>query len=161
MTTNPTPTGQDGEMETLLAEITSRVGVDGSLADLREWDFRDVWLGRCVGFIRILQSRLSAAEAIVNRVFPTRNETLSEFVAKTDVERTRLEHRIKEMDRERQRMEIPRAAMMLRIAAQYINEYCPHEMIRYDEAECDGYCVADDCESVADSLSPSQPSDGK
>lgn len=42
-----------------------------------------------------------------------------------------------------------RAAQMLRIAAAYIREFCPDRMAHYDEADCDGYCVADDCETAA------------
>lgn len=45
-----------------------------------------------------------------------------------------------------------RAIEMLRIAAKYIRDYYPDGIIHYDEAECDGYCVADDCESAADGL---------
>lgn len=45
-----------------------------------------------------------------------------------------------------------RAAQLLRLAAQYIRENCPDELIEYDEAECDGECLALDCESAADAL---------
>ena len=41
---------------------------------------------------------------------------------------------------------------MLLVAAEYIRENWPDGMIFYDDAECDGYCVADDCESVSDSM---------
>ena len=42
-----------------------------------------------------------------------------------------------------------RASLMLRIAAKYIREHAPDFEIYYDEARCDGYCVADDCEDAA------------
>lgn len=46
-----------------------------------------------------------------------------------------------------------RAVEMLRIAALYIEENNLGEaLIRYDEADCDGYCVADDCREAAESL---------
>lgn len=35
---------------------------------------------------------------------------------------------------------------MLRVAAAYIREHWTDGLIFFDEAECDGYCVADDCE---------------
>lgn len=35
---------------------------------------------------------------------------------------------------------------MLQVAADYIREFCPDQLIAYDETECDGYCVADGCE---------------
>ena len=38
---------------------------------------------------------------------------------------------------------------MLKIAAEYIREHCPDGDIYYDDAECDGYCVADDCISAS------------
>lgn len=41
-----------------------------------------------------------------------------------------------------------RPAYMLRVAAAFIREHCPEGVIYFDEAECDGYCVADDCESA-------------
>jgi hypothetical protein len=45
-----------------------------------------------------------------------------------------------------------RAALMLRMAAHYIRNHCPDESICYDDAECDGHCVADDCEAAADGI---------
>lgn len=48
--------------------------------------------------------------------------------------------------------DIHRAAEMLRIAAEYIKQHCPDGDIFYDEADCDGYCVAADCEIAADEL---------
>ena len=41
---------------------------------------------------------------------------------------------------------------MLMVAAEYIREHCPGGMIFYDDAECDGYCVADDCESAFEEI---------
>jgi hypothetical protein len=48
--------------------------------------------------------------------------------------------------------DIKRAQEMLRIAAKYIRDHAPSYMIFYDLADCDGYCVADDCEIAADCL---------
>ncbi len=45
-----------------------------------------------------------------------------------------------------------RAIEMLRIAAEVIREHAPDVTRFYDEAECDGYCIADDCESAAEEL---------
>ncbi len=42
--------------------------------------------------------------------------------------------------------ETKRAIEMLKVAAAYIRKYCPDKSIYYDEAMCDGYCVADDCD---------------
>lgn len=52
--------------------------------------------------------------------------------------------------------DIKRAALMLRVAAEYIRDYWPEEIIHYDDADCDGYCVADDCETMADALDESE-----
>jgi len=41
-----------------------------------------------------------------------------------------------------------RANEMLGIAAKYIRQHWADGLIEYDETECDGYCVADDCESA-------------
>ena len=44
-----------------------------------------------------------------------------------------------------------RAKEMLQIAADYIRKFYPKGVANYDETECDGYCVADDCEiAIAD-----------
>ncbi|QDP54196.1 MAG: hypothetical protein GOVbin4685_56 [Prokaryotic dsDNA virus sp.] len=48
--------------------------------------------------------------------------------------------------------ELERATEMLFIAAKVIRENCPDAMHFYDNAECDGYCIADDCESAASGL---------
>jgi hypothetical protein len=45
---------------------------------------------------------------------------------------------------------LPRAVEMLRIAAAIIREDAPHSQMFYDDANCDGGCVADDCESHAE-----------
>jgi len=45
-----------------------------------------------------------------------------------------------------------RAAEMLRIAAKVIRDLAPDAHHFYDETDCDGYCIADDCESAADDL---------
>lgn len=44
-----------------------------------------------------------------------------------------------------------RAIEMLRIAADYAEKQ-PDETIHYDEADCDGYCVAEDCRIAAEEL---------
>ena len=41
-----------------------------------------------------------------------------------------------------------RAIEMLRVAASYIELHCPDGTIWYDEAWCDGACVADDCRNA-------------
>ena len=43
-----------------------------------------------------------------------------------------------------------RAEYMLRVAAAYIRNNCPDGKIYYDEAECDGFCVSNDCEIAAE-----------
>lgn len=45
-----------------------------------------------------------------------------------------------------------RAIEMLLIAAQYIEEYYPDGMVHYDESDCDGFCVAEDCRTAAESI---------
>lgn len=50
-----------------------------------------------------------------------------------------------------------RASFMLRIAAIYIRKYCPDELYHYDEANCDGGCVADDCDAAAEELRYKHP----
>lgn len=47
---------------------------------------------------------------------------------------------------------LERATEMLQVAARYIREHCDDKLIFYDEAPCDGNCVADDCESAAAGL---------
>ena len=47
----------------------------------------------------------------------------------------------------------PRAAEMLRIAAKVLRSSSDGELKHfYDEAECDGWCIADDCEAAADDI---------
>jgi hypothetical protein len=53
--------------------------------------------------------------------------------------------------------ELDRAQMLLRLAAEFIREHAPVEMVRYDNADCDGYCLADDCEAAADALDEDMP----
>lgn len=46
-----------------------------------------------------------------------------------------------------------RAVEMLRIAARYIRETYPDgHTVHYDGADCDGFCIADDCESAAEDV---------
>lgn len=49
-------------------------------------------------------------------------------------------------------MEKHRAIYMLKVASEYIKRHAPDESIHYDEADCDGSCVAEDCMSAADEL---------
>ena len=47
---------------------------------------------------------------------------------------------------------LKRATEMLQVAAKYIRQHCDDGLIFYDETECDGACVADDCENAAADL---------
>lgn len=47
---------------------------------------------------------------------------------------------------------IPRALEMLRVAGEHSAKYGADETTIYDEADCDGTCVKDDCEFAADDL---------
>jgi len=51
-----------------------------------------------------------------------------------------------------QKAALARARVMLKVAAQYISETWPEGTIFYDDAECDGYCVADDCKQAQEEL---------
>lgn len=52
-----------------------------------------------------------------------------------------------------QKEAIERAIKMLGIAADYLDENCDtSETVEYDNAECDGSCVADDCNIARDQL---------
>jgi len=46
----------------------------------------------------------------------------------------------------------PREAFLLRVAAFYIRNEYAGGTIFYDEAECDGLCVADECEAAAQDM---------
>lgn len=50
-----------------------------------------------------------------------------------------------------------RAQEMLRLAANLIASSCPDATVFYDEAECDGACIAEDCRAAADDLAEAQP----
>jgi hypothetical protein len=41
---------------------------------------------------------------------------------------------------------------MLCIAARFLREHEPEGTLWYDEAECDGTCIADDCAAAAEDL---------
>ena len=41
---------------------------------------------------------------------------------------------------------------MLGIAAKYIRDNDDTKVVFYDGAECDGFCVAEDCENAIDDL---------
>ena len=47
---------------------------------------------------------------------------------------------------------VGRAIEMLRLASRYIDAHCPDRIIQYDNADCDGACVADDCLFAANDL---------
>lgn len=47
---------------------------------------------------------------------------------------------------------LKRAIEMLEICAAYIREHAPDCVSFYDGTDCDGYCIADDCECAAESL---------
>ena len=55
------------------------------------------------------------------------------------------------------RLDIDRAIEMLNIAAEYIRTHWPDGTVFYDETDCDGYCVADDCKTAAESLITHHP----
>ena len=48
--------------------------------------------------------------------------------------------------------DVARAVEMLKVAAQYIEKHYPDGTIDYDATACDGYCVADDCRIIAETL---------
>lgn len=50
-----------------------------------------------------------------------------------------------------QRPDEDRKDYMLLVAAEYIRKHWSEGIIRYDAEECDGWCVAEDCESASDS----------
>ena len=52
--------------------------------------------------------------------------------------------------------DIDRAIKMLEVAAEYIDKTDPYGLIHYDDADCDGGCVAEDCNSIAESLRKAQ-----
>lgn len=45
-----------------------------------------------------------------------------------------------------------RAIELMKLAAQYITEYCDDMPIFYDDAECDGMCLAQDILAELESL---------
>jgi hypothetical protein len=47
-----------------------------------------------------------------------------------------------------------RAAYLLRVVAKFIEEnpLAPEMTVYYDEAECDGYCLKEDCLSAVEAL---------
>lgn len=47
---------------------------------------------------------------------------------------------------------LERAILMLEVAAKYIKENCSDVIIHYDEADCDGGCIAEDCKNCIDDL---------
>ena len=48
--------------------------------------------------------------------------------------------------------DLKRAVQMLEIASEYIRKTDPYGEMFYDDASCDGGCIADYCESIAESL---------
>lgn len=52
--------------------------------------------------------------------------------------------------------DLARTVELLRLAARYIREGDDYERtIEYDNADCDGICLADDCDSQADTIEES------
>ncbi len=49
-------------------------------------------------------------------------------------------------------IDVNRAAEMLEIAAEYIDEYWPEGTAEYDGTTCDGGCIAEDCRLAAEAL---------
>jgi len=47
---------------------------------------------------------------------------------------------------------LERAILMLEVATKYIKENCSDAIIHYDEADCDGGCIAEDCKNCIDDL---------
>ena len=45
----------------------------------------------------------------------------------------------------------PRLIYLVKIAIDYIRKYGDDQIIYYDEAECDGYCLSDDLENELES----------
>jgi hypothetical protein len=50
--------------------------------------------------------------------------------------------------------DLSRATMLMRLAAQYIRTHAPFDTIHYDEADCDGSCLADDLDIEAGQIDP-------
>jgi hypothetical protein len=50
-----------------------------------------------------------------------------------------------------QHVDESRAAYLMRVAAEYINNW-PEERIDYDDAQCDGYCLAEELAQMADNM---------
>ena len=50
---------------------------------------------------------------------------------------------------------IARAIQMLKIASRHIRLYSSDRVAFYDDAQCDGNCVADDCDSVRSQIEAS------
>ena len=45
-----------------------------------------------------------------------------------------------------------RAQMLMLLAAKYIRKYAPDHAVHYDEADCEGSCLADDLEIEAENV---------
>ena len=46
----------------------------------------------------------------------------------------------------------PRAAEMLRVVSAFLRDQQPDGVARYDEADCDFCCIADDCDASAEDI---------
>lgn len=53
----------------------------------------------------------------------------------------------------------PRASYLLRVAAKYIDSFDSESLITYDEAECDGACLAGDCDIEAENIRDEIPNE--
>lgn len=52
--------------------------------------------------------------------------------------------------------DLARTVELLRLAARYIRDNADCEqLIEYDDTDCDGICLADDCESQAETIEES------
>ena len=73
---------------------------------------------------------------------------LCEQHAKIDLEHLR---KLKQ-ENERLKEGSARAIELLNVAAKYIETHWTDGIVHYDEADCDGYCVAEDCRLAAEQL---------
>lgn len=61
-------------------------------------------------------------------------DTARNYIDMSDAPRFKNWNRIKET----------RAEYLMRVASKYIVTYCPDEVVFYDDAECDGFCLAEE-----------------
>lgn len=56
---------------------------------------------------------------------------------------------------------LDRAIVMLSVAGNHCEEYAMSAVSHYDDADCDGICINDDCKTVIEMLQASPPSGGE